>query len=373
MTIAISAPVSGKSVTCGIADYLQSLSDALHGQEAVDFHVDRVETANPISFVAAIVGRLRADGVVHFNLPVEGWGNSLLPGIALFLARLFTRRGKIVLTLHEWLSLNRLRFLSLLPDVWSADQIVLVSRQQWEAFKASPSAPRRLRENAALIPIGPNIKATMVNLPLRKRMDRNELVIGHFGVLYASKQPEVMLRTVAELNKRGVRTRLLLCGDFLPDKPQDKDCFFQAARELGVLDQIDFRGRIEDGSAVLVALAEADVHLLLYSDGASARRSSLLACLQLDLPIVTTSPERADEFQDWPDIERQLSDGSIRCVAPDASEETIADAVQAIVAEHPMREPINAARIWKRTATEHVRLYARVTEAFSGTDRERQA
>src|ERR1700730_7782224 len=101
MTIEISAPVSGKAVTCGIADYLNSLNDALADQQAVDFNVERLETENPVSFVADIVKHLRADGVVHLNLPVEGWGNSLLPGIALFLARMFTRRGKIVLTLHE--------------------------------------------------------------------------------------------------------------------------------------------------------------------------------------------------------------------------------------------------------------------------------
>ena len=269
--IEVITPVSGKNVTCGVTDYVESLADLLERRDGVEFETVRLETANPVSFVARLVKHLRGDGIVHLNLPIEGWGNSLLPGLSLFLARLFTRRGKIALTLHEWKSLNLLRFLSQPPDLWSADQVVLVSREQWEAFRASKSPPKRLRDGAALIPIGANIKSEGWTLPARA-VARTGVVVGYFGVLYASKQPDLMPRTIAQLKTRISNVTFMVCGDFLPDKPQDRDEFFKLADELGITGNIDFRGRIEASADVLAALAEADVHLLLFSDGASARR-----------------------------------------------------------------------------------------------------
>src|SRR5690349_4809567 len=202
MPVSVLAPVSGKKVTCGVTDYVESLAEALDGRDGVTFETVPLEPEAPGAFVGALVRQLRSGGIVHFNLPIEGWGNSVLPGMALFLARLFTRRGKIVLTVHEWKSLNRLRFLSQLPDLWAADQIVLVSREQWEAFRMSSSPPKRLREGAALIPIGANVKAGSAwttNADGRSEAPRKRPVIGYFGVLYASKQPELMLRTLAAL------------------------------------------------------------------------------------------------------------------------------------------------------------------------------
>jgi glycosyltransferase involved in cell wall biosynthesis len=362
MPIKVLAPVSGRKVTCGVTDYVESVGEALRGRDDVSFEIELLEPEAPLAFVGALVRHLRAGGIIQFNLPVEGWGNSLLPGAALFLARLFTRRGKIALTVHEWKSLNRPRFLSQLPDLWAADQIVLVSREQWEAFRASSSAPKRLRDSAALIPIGANIKGQASAPPARLAPRRDAgPVVGYFGVLYASKQPELMLRAFAVLKARAPGARLMICGDFLPDKPQDRAAFFSLADELGVTADVDFRGRIEASGDVLGALAEADAHLLLFSDGASARRSSLLTCLQLDRPVVTTAPLRADEFVDWPDIERQMADGSIATVAPDADPEDIADVLLATLRAHPTRSPIDSVSIWRRVGDDHARLYEKLS------------
>lgn len=348
--------MSGRKVTCGVTDYVESLGEALHERQDVVFDITRLEPSSPLAFVGALVGHLRAGGIVQFNLPIEGWGNSLLPGVALFLARLLTRRGKIVLTVHEWKSLNRLRFLSQLPDLWAADKVVLVSREQWEAFRESKSPPKRLRESAALIPIGANIKGEAFTLPARPATHEGP-IIGYFGVLYASKQPELMLRTLAALKAREPNASLIICGDFLPDKPQDRTAFFALAEELGITSNIDFRGRIDASGDVLAALAEADAHLLLFSDGASARRSSLLTCLQLDRPVVTTAPLRADEFADWPDIGRQIAEGSIATVAVDADPQDIAEVLVTTLGARPRRDPIDSVSIWRRIGDDHARLY----------------
>ena len=368
MTIEVTAPVSGKKVTCGVTDYVESVALSLEHREGIDFRVTPLEVERPVAFVAALVRQLRAGGVIHLNLPIEGWGNSVLPGIALFLARLLTRRGKIVLTLHEWKSLRFLRFLSQLPDLWAADQVVLVSREQWQAFRASRSPPGRLRDTATLIPIGANIRSGPQPVPAPPSTRGKGITIGYFGVLYAAKQPDLMLRTLAVLKQRGIAVRLLVAGDFLADRPQDRTSFFGLAEALGVIENVDFRGRIEASPDVLAALAEADVQMLLFADGASARRSSLLTALQLDRPIVTTAPLRADEFEDWPEIERQMADGAIACVAPAAEPGTVADAVLKVLADHPTRPRIESGGIWTRVGEEHAKLYEKLIGRTVGQD-----
>ena len=125
---------------------------------------------------------------------------------------------------------------------------------------------------------------------------RADVVLGFFGVLYASKRPDLLLRVVASLRDRGVKARLLVCGDFLWDKPHDRAAFLELARELGVAEWLDFRGRIDDQGELLATLSASDVFLLPYTDGVSARRSSFQAVSQLAIPLVTTEPERSDEF-----------------------------------------------------------------------------
>ena len=88
------------------------------------------------------------------------------------------------------------------------------------------------------------------------------------------------------------------------------------------------RGRIEDPQEVLAVLATCDVHLLLYSDGVSTRRSSFLTCLQLAQPIVTTRPVEPDEFEGWPVVEGAIEAGQIVCLPADAAPDMVAEAIE---------------------------------------------
>ena len=362
------APTSAKPVTCGVSDYLHRLASFVNAQEPGLMQVVILETERPLHFIGTLVRHLRAGGIVHMNLPVEGWGQHLLPGAVLALVRCLTQRGRIVLTLHEWLSLHPLRYASELPDIHVADAVVLVSRQQMRAFQTQGRlVPPQLRDEARLIPIGPNLMPESVPAPVPQRRIADvgrkggrRLVIGYFGVLYTSKQPILMLEALAALARRGVDAELRICGDFLHDKPQEKAAFNAAVDRLGVRDRIDMRGRIEKQADVLAALAETDLNLLLFSDGASTRRSSLLTCLQLDRPVVTTQPQEADEFADWPQLADQIAGGGIRLVAPDADGETVAAAIDTFAASEPRRDPVDLEALWQVAASEHRALYAEV-------------
>ncbi|GGK19082.1 glycosyltransferase [Salinarimonas ramus] len=357
---------SDARVTCGVMDYSRRLVEAIDAIAPGLVRIEAVETTRPLAFLRAIVSRLRRGETVHAQLPIEGWGNSLLPGVALFLARLATRRGRIVVTLHEWMSLNRLRYLSLLPDVVATDAFVFVSEQQRAAFRSSPVVSHAKRDAAAMIPIGPNILARPGDeaaiAAQRARIlangdGRPTFAFGFFGVLYASKRPELLLETLAALRAKDLDARLVVCGDFLHDKPEDRPAFLAKAEALGVRSALDFRGRIDDETELMTVLAACDAFLLPYTDGVSVRRGTFHALAQIARPMVTTLPERADEFAPFPALARKIENPATKLVPVDAPAERFAEA---LLAAHAAREEaigVDLMALWEEAARGHLALY----------------
>lgn len=357
---------SASPVTCAVMDYARRLADAINAQRPGFAALHMIEPDQPIAFVRAIAGALREGRIAHFQLPVEGWGNAILPGSALMLARLWTRKGNTVATLHEWASLNRLRYLSMIPDILATDGFIFVSQQQRESFLNTPLVGQRRKLAAPVIPIGPNIMPARIDpervveeraKALASGMTRADIVIGYFGVLYASKRPDMLLRVVKTLHERGIRARLLVCGDFLWDKPRDREAFLALARELGIIDWLDFHGRIEDEGELMATLSAADVFLLPFTDGISTRRGSFQAVSQLAIPLVSTKAERQDEFDRSPSLKAKIdSPATVLCPA-DAAPEEFADA---IVTAHRRKADaigVDLSASWDEAALAHLAFY----------------
>jgi glycosyltransferase involved in cell wall biosynthesis len=105
-------------------------------------------------------------------------------------------------------------------------------------------------------------------------------------------------------------------------------------------------------AALSAYLLAADVALLPYADGASARRGSLLACAAHGLPIVSTTPATAEVA------------AAVEAVAPDP-----VALAQAILALHKKNDPAQAAArrraaqtlaaqtAWPQIAATHAAIY----------------
>ena len=357
---------SAKPVTCAILDYARRLCDAVNAAQPGLARIELIEPERPFAFIAAIVRALRTGATVHMQLPIEGWGNSLVPGFALFAARIFTRKGRIAITLHEWTSLNPLRYLSMIPDFVASDGFVFVSPRQREAFLSTPWVGPAKKAAAPVIPIGPNIMPAFID-PERVAQERAklqgdgasraDLIVGYFGVLYASKRPDLLLRTTAALHQRGVKARLLICGDFLSDKPHDRANFLALAEELGLSGWLDFRGRIDDEGELMATLAASDAFLLPYSDGVSLRRGSFQAVSQLAIPLVTTRPERTDEFDAQPKLKAKIEGEATALLAADASPEAFAEALVSVAARRETAFGVALDSIWREAAERHLVFY----------------
>jgi glycosyltransferase involved in cell wall biosynthesis len=357
---------SAKPVTCAVMDYARRLQSAIEAQRPGLLRIETIEPGRPFAFVAAIVRALRGGEVVHLQMPIEGWGNSVVPGVALFAARALTRKGRIVVTLHEWTSLNTLRFLSMIPDLITTDGFVFVSPRQREAFLRTPWVRAAKKKSAPVIPIGPNIMPARIDAAkvaaervklLRDGDARADLVVGFFGVLYASKRPDLLLRTTQALHRRGVKARLLICGDFLWDKPNDRTAFLALARELRLSDWLDFRGRIDDEGDLMATLAAADVFLLPYSDGVSLRRGSFQAVSQLALPLVTTVPEQKDEFDAMPALKAKIESAATALCPANAGPDELADALMRVAPRRAAAFGVTLDAVWREAASAHLAFY----------------
>jgi glycosyltransferase involved in cell wall biosynthesis len=184
-----------------------------------------------------------------------------------------------------------------------------------------------------------------------------DLIVGFFGVLYASKRPDLLLRATEALHRRGVKARLLICGDFLWDKPGDRSAFLALAHELGVTDWLDFRGRIDDEGELMATLAASDAFLLPYSDGVSLRRGSFQAVSQLALPLVTTTPEQADEFDAMPALKAKIESAATALCPPDAAPEVFAEALMRVAANKQAARAVALDSIWREAAERHLAFY----------------
>jgi glycosyltransferase involved in cell wall biosynthesis len=360
---------SARPVTCAVMDYARKLHEAIEAQRPGFVRLQTIEPQRPLAFVGAIAETLRAGQIAHMQLPIEGWGNSIVPGSALLGARVLTRSGRLAVTLHEWTSLNSLRYLSMIPDLVVTDGFVFVSPRQRDAFQRTPWVSAARRMAAPVIPIGPNIMPAWIN-PARvdaegsqlrgSGANRADLIVGFFGVLYASKRPDLLLRTTRALHEHGVKARLLVCGDFLWDKPYDREAFLALARELGLVDWLDFRGRIDDEGDLMATLSASDVFLLPYADGVSLRRGSFQAVSQLAIPLVTTAPEQADEFAECPPLKRKIDSAATALCAADAAPEVFAEALMRVAARRDAAFGVSLDAIWSEAASQHLAFYDRL-------------
>lgn len=153
--------------------------------------------------------------------------------------------------------------------------------------------------NAVLIPIGSSVG---LGLPhdfdrtvWRSRLGAGEadFVIAHFGFINHTKGVDTLLQAARSLLDAGVPVRLWFVGDRTgssdPTNADFADRIESLIREIGLTDRITWTGFVGDEEASAY-FASCDVVALLFTDGASYRRSSLMAGIAHGSAILTTLP-----------------------------------------------------------------------------------
>jgi glycosyltransferase involved in cell wall biosynthesis len=195
----------------------------------------------------------------------------------------------------------------------------------------------------------------------------DSLLLSYFGFMNDSKGVEQLLAALEALLARGHDARLLIVGGEAGSTDPSNVAF--SRRIDAMIAGAGLAGRIVRSgflppSEVSAWLLASDVCVLPFKDGASLRRSSMLAAMAHALPVVTTLADRPDPLlRSWENV----------VLVPRDDPSAMADAVARLREDDALSRRISAgARAlagrfeWGRVAGEHVRLYRDLVGAGPG-------
>jgi len=350
-------------IRCGIGDYTSHLSDYL-AKRLLSLTVLTSSTAvkaRPDDLVLPLVDRwdirrmffvlntVRSLGpdIVHIQYPANGYGYRLGPQALAILLRI--AGFPIVTTIHEFTRAKLLRKASILPFIACSHALIFTAEEEQNAVrKAVPWIKRKLAA-ARVIPVGSNIPVTAAPM---KRVP-GTTVLSFFGLFYPGRMIESVAEAFHMISKQITSPVLFrFIGDV---HPHHRGYFLKIkalVEHLLPQQQIDWvlGGTPED---IAAALKGSDACLLPYPDGASFRRTTLMAALSLGIPVVTTKTGSTPA---------ELKDGQHVVFASD--EDHLADAVMTVVRDKSLAKKLSENSIalserfsWEMIADEHIRVY----------------
>jgi glycosyltransferase involved in cell wall biosynthesis len=343
---------AGPQMQCGVGQFSLRLSGTIETIAAGS--TASLTLTREQGSISAITQAVDGAANVVCNFPVVAWKRVIFkPLLTLAIARL--RKRRVILIQHEWAGLHLLRRMTYLPALWLTDRIVMFSPLVAKELADDPLA-RRARHKVVLAPLPPNIAvpAEIADSSLRQRLAAaraaGRLVIGHFGSIYPGKQPNALLEIGVALARRGAKPLIVYIGSFIRGMDNVESEFYARAAELGLKDDVIVSGFIASDAEVFGLFREVDAFCYPLSEGLTARRSSILTCVQSGRPLIVTGPADAGEFDHHPRFKALIDCGAI-VLAPQGSDEAAyADAIMAAIREPLSPTPFDFDGWWRDVA-----------------------
>jgi glycosyltransferase involved in cell wall biosynthesis len=343
---------AGPQMQCGVGQFALRLFGTI--ETSAPGSTASLTLTSDLGSVRDISEAIETTTNVVCNLPLVAWKRVIAkPLLALALARL--RKRRVILIQHEWGGLHALRRLTYLPALWLADRIVMFSPLVAREL-AGDVVARWARHKIVLAPLPPNIAtpAESFDSPLRQRLaaarSAGRPVIGHFGSIYPGKQPTALLEIGAALARRGVRPLIVYIGSFIRGMDDVENQFDARATALGLKEDVIVSGFIASDAEVFGLFEEVDAFCYPLSEGLTARRSSILACVQSGRPLIVTGPADPHEFDHHPRFKALIEGGAIVLMPQASGEETYADAIMAAIGRPRSSEPFEFDGWWHDVA-----------------------
>ena len=337
---------------CGVGQFTRLLGEAV---ERIDpgSSTTLTLTRSEGSF-AEIWRAVGSSQSVVCNFPIVAWKRVIFrPLLAMAIARL--RRRKTVLIQHEWGALHWLRRITYLPALWLADTIVMFSPLVRREL-AGDSLVGWTAKKCVLAPLPPNIEAPagIADSKLRQRLaaarEKKRLVIGHFGSIYPAKQPNALLEIGAILKQRGLKPLIVYVGSFIRGVDTVEEEFYARAAELDLADDVIVSGFVASDHEVFGLFSEVDAFCYPLDEGLTARRSSVLTCVQSGKPLIVTGPSLSEEFDHHPRFKELVDRHSIVLVARGSNNEVYADRIVSALKWPQVATPFDFEGWWKDVA-----------------------
>jgi glycosyltransferase involved in cell wall biosynthesis len=359
---------AGPQMQCGVGQFTRLLQEAIEKLDpgsCTSLTLTRSE-GSPGDIWRAM-GSARS---VVCNFPLVAWKRVMFrPLLALALVRL---RGKrVVLIQHEWGGLHWLRRITYIPALLLADSILMFSPLVRREL-ADDSVVGWASEKCVLAPLPPNIEAPagIVDSKLRQRLaaarEAGRLVIGHFGSIYPGKQPNALLNIGASLKARGLKPLIVYVGSFIRATDNVEEEFHARVVELGLTDDVIVSGYVASDHEVFGLFSEIDAFCFCLGEGLTARRSSVLTCVQSGRPVIVTGPAQPDEFDHHPRFKELIDRGAIVLVPHGSEDDVYADRIASALQWPSVHAPFDFDGWWRDVA-EAVKAQLTVVPAKAGT------
>ena len=164
-----------------------------------------------------------------------------------------------------------------------------------EDYARLASLPRR-----RLIPIGSSVSRHKLSEPARQALraelgaDDTTFLLGHFGFVKAIKGVDALLEALARIRDTGSDARLVFIGGRSNTVDADEDQRYlrhveARLHELELDERVSWTGFLP-AAEVAARMQAVDLMVLPFSDGASYRRSSLIAAIHQGCAVLSTEP-----------------------------------------------------------------------------------
>lgn len=290
----------------GVGDFTRGLAERIrdHGSEVqilsrkgssfADLDIDTINGWGPFC-LTAIRQWVKRHGISIVNLQYQTAAYDMSPFIH-FLPGVVG--VPLITTFHD------LRHPYLFPKAGALRNwiVMRLARSSAGVITTNQEDDLRLRElpNRRVIPIGSSIPhLNRVDDMLAKRRwqaqcDAEAFVLGHFGFVKAIKGIDYLLEAMARLRAAGHDLRLVFIGGRRNTLDTSEDDAYLATLDdrighHGLNDAVFITGYLPDNE-VAACFGAVDLMVLPFSDGASYRRSSLIAAIHCGCAILTTEP-----------------------------------------------------------------------------------
>jgi hypothetical protein len=109
-------------------------------------------------------------------------------------------------------------------------------------------------------------------------------------------------------------------------------------------------GFVASDHEVFGLFSEIDAFCYPLDEGLTARRSSILTCVQSGRPLIVAGPVLPEEFDHHPRFKELIGRGAIVLVARGADNEAYADGIASVVKRPPVHLPFDFDGWWKDVA-----------------------
>jgi glycosyltransferase involved in cell wall biosynthesis len=339
---------------CAVENFTQKLVGALQSRYP-DQGYELLPISGRLRDLPSILSSVAAADRVVFSLPLVAWKRMLLTPLMILLFATVTG-GRVNVFMHEWRGLHWLRRIALAPIVLLSRTIVVVSpfisaqiANDWRLFGAGAKCRLVPHPPTVLRPQGRHVTERIKRV--REAAKTADVVIGCFGSIYKGKAATALLDICRYLNDRGVRAVVVFIGSFTKSLDQYEQEFWTRVKGLAIEDRIIVTGFVPSEAELYTLFEEIGVFLFLFPEGLTARRSSVIACLQSDRPVLVPAPHSPTEFDHHEGFTSLIKSGVLSFIAPGAGLRTIANQLLVVAKQPPRSTPGIDADAWWSAAT----------------------